>query len=239
MDSSAQTAMIAALRGRLIVSCQAYPGEPLRSPDTMARMALAVEAGGAAAIRCQGLADISAIRGQVRVPVIGLWKDGDSGVVITPSLQHARACHAAGADIVALDATGRPRPDARSFAETARALHRDEAVVMADCGSLADADRAVDAGVALLSTTLAGYSGDRVRTDGPDLEALAAIAEAHPDMPVVAEGRIRTPVDAADAMDAGAWAVAVGTAITHPTSITAGFRHALDARQSASPPQAP
>lgn len=230
MNPEAQTALVAQLRGRLIVSCQAYPGEPLRTPDTMARMALAAEAGGAAAIRCQGLADISAIRGQVRVPVIGLWKDGDSGVVITPTLRHARACHLAGADVVALDATGRPRPDGRSFTETARALHQDGALLMADCGSLSDADRAVDAGVALLSTTLAGYSGERPRTAGPDLEALAEIVDAHPSVPVVAEGRIRTPEDAADALDAGAWAVVVGTAITHPTSITARFREAVEGR---------
>ncbi|MDY5132107.1 N-acetylmannosamine-6-phosphate 2-epimerase, partial [Actinotignum timonense] len=82
-----------------VVSCQAYVGEPLRHPETMAQMALAAERGGAAAIRCQGLADISAIKGQVEVPVIGLWKEGHEGVFITPTLRHARACISAGADI--------------------------------------------------------------------------------------------------------------------------------------------
>ncbi|NDK31683.1 N-acetylmannosamine-6-phosphate 2-epimerase [Nesterenkonia haasae] len=230
MPSTDQTTLIDSLRGGLIVSCQAYPGEPMRTPDTMARVALAAEAGGAVALRCQGLADISAIRGQVSVPVIGLWKVGDSGVVITPTLRHARACHSAGADIVALDATGRTRPDGRSFTEIAKAMHDQGAVVMADCGSLADADQAVEAGVALLSTTLAGYSGDRPHTSGPDLELLSEICAAHPGVPVVAEGRVRSPQEAAAALDAGAWSVAVGTAITHPTSITAGFRQALVSR---------
>lgn len=227
MNTENQTALVESLRGKLIVSCQAYPGEPMRTPDTMARMALAAEAGGAAGIRCQGIADISAIRGQVRVPVIGLWKDGDSGVVITPSLRHARACIWAGADVVALDATDRPRQDGLSFAETVSALHAEGGVVMADCGSLSDAERAVDAGAGLLSTTLAGYTPQRERTEGPDLEVLSQIVQAHSKVPVVAEGRIRSPEDVAAAFDAGAWAAVVGTAITHPTSITERFTRAL------------
>ncbi|MGQ7786891.1 N-acetylmannosamine-6-phosphate 2-epimerase [Nesterenkonia sp. K-15-9-6] len=222
-----RSAIVEALRGQLIVSCQAYPGEPMRTPDTMARVALAAEAGGAAGIRCQGLADISAIRGQVGVPVIGLWKDGRGDVVITPTLRHARACLSAGADVVALDATGRPRPDGLDFAQTVGQLHQEGAVVMADCGSAADAERAVDAGAALLSTTLAGYTGERPKGSGPDLELLAEIVRSHPDVPVVAEGRIRTPAEAAEALALGAWAVVVGTAITHPTSLTARFRGAL------------
>lgn len=128
--------LIAGLKGKLIVSVQAYPGEPMRHPETMAQIARAAEIGGAAAIRCQGLSDISAIKGRVDVPVIGLWKEGHEGVYITPSLRHARACVMAGADIVALDATGRPRLDGRSFAETVAALREEETLVMADCGSL-------------------------------------------------------------------------------------------------------
>lgn len=102
--------IIESLKGRLIVSVQAYPGEPLRTPEHMAAMSRACELGGAAAIRCQGLSDIAAIKGRVEIPVIGLWKDGHEGVYITPTLRHARACIAAGADIVAIDATDRPRP---------------------------------------------------------------------------------------------------------------------------------
>lgn len=227
MTAARTEELLAKLRGGLIVSCQAYPGEPMRHPETMAQIAQAAEIGGAAGIRCQGLADISAIVGQVQVPVIGIWKDGDSGVVITPTLRHARSCLAAGANIVALDATARPRPDGLSVAETARALHDEGAVLMADCGSRADAERAAAADVAILSTTLAGYSGDHPATEGPDLELLAQIVEDHPERPVIAEGRIRTPEDAAAALEAGAWAVVVGTAITHPTSLTRRFHASL------------
>ena len=82
--------IVAALRGGLVVSVQAYPGEPLRHPETMAQMARACELGGAAAIRCQGRADIAAVKGRVEVPVIGLWKEGHEGVFITPTLRHDR-----------------------------------------------------------------------------------------------------------------------------------------------------
>lgn len=219
--------IIAGLKGQLIVSCQAYPGEPLRHPDTMAQMALAAEKGGAKAIRCQGLADISAIRGQVEVPVIGLWKDGHEGVYITPTLRHARSCAWAGANIVAIDATGRPRPDGLSYAQTVAALHDDGILVMADCGSYADAERAAEAGTDILSTTLSGYTGDRPKTDGPDLELLEQMVSAFADLPVIYEGRIHTPQQLTQVMAQGAWAAVVGTAITHPTSITSWFTQAI------------
>ncbi|MFD0703482.1 N-acetylmannosamine-6-phosphate 2-epimerase [Slackia equolifaciens] len=218
--------LIANLKGKLIVSCQAYMGEPLRHPETMAQMARAAELGGAAAIRCQGLSDIAAIKGRVEIPVLGLWKEGHEGVYITPTLRHARACIAAGADVVALDATGRPRPDGRTFEETVAAL-KGETLVMADCACMDDVRRAVAAGVDIISTTLAGYTEDRPKTDGPDLDFVReAVAEAG-DIPVFCEGRIHTPAQAREAMEAGAFAVVVGTAITHPTSITGWFCDAL------------
>ncbi|HIS39774.1 MAG TPA: N-acetylmannosamine-6-phosphate 2-epimerase [Candidatus Aphodovivens avistercoris] len=220
--------LIASLEGKLIVSCQAYMGEPLRHPETMAQMARAAELGGAAAIRCQGLSDIAAIKGRVEVPVIGLWKEGHEGVYITPTLRHARACIAAGADVVALDATGRPRPDGRTFEETVEAL-RGETLIMADCACMDDVRRALAADVDIVSTTLAGYTDDRPKTDGPDLEFLreAVAAAKLQGVPVFCEGRIHTLDDAKAAIDAGAFAIVVGTAITHPTSITSWFAKAI------------
>lgn len=220
--------LIESLRGKLIVSCQAYPGEPLRHPETMAQMALAAERGGAAAIRCQGLADISAIKGQVKVPVIGLWKEGDEGVYITPTLRHARACIMAGSDIVAIDATRRPRPDGLTYAETVAALHEDGSLVMADCGSIDDARMAVEAGTDIISTTLSGYTGERPKTDGPDFELLDQMLAEFPDVPVICEGRVHTPEQAKAVIERGALAVVVGTAITHPTTITTWFRTAVE-----------
>ena len=215
---------IEAIKGGLVVSCQAYPGEPLRHPETMAQMAMAAVEGGAVGIRCQGLSDIAAIKGQVEVPVIGIWKDGREGEYITPTLRHARCCASAGADIVAIDATGRPRPDGRTYADTVRALHDEGIVVMADCGSFADAERAVEAGSDIISTTLSGYTGERKKTDGPDFDLLGRMVAAFGDAtPVLCEGRIHTPDQLTQVMAMGAWAAVVGTAITHPTSITRWF----------------
>lgn len=222
-------ALLEQLRGGLIVSCQAYMGEPLRHPETMAQMARACELGGAVAIRCQGLSDIAAIKGRVEVPVIGLWKEGHEGVYITPTLRHARACVSAGADIVAIDATDRPRPDGRPLAYTVDALKSEDAIVMADCSTIEDIRRAFALGCDIASTTLShpGAAIDCTMVDGPDLPLLRQAAEEFPDRPVICEGRVHTPADAKAAIDAGAFAVVVGTAITHPTSITSWFANAL------------
>lgn len=219
--------IIQSLKGGLIVSVQAYVGEPMRHSETMAQIALAAEQGGAVGIRCQGLSDISAIKGQVEIPVLGIWKEGHEGVFITPTLRHARACSMAGADIVALDATRRPRPDGLTYSETVAALHDEDIVVMADCGSIEDARQAAEAGTDILSTTLAGYTGDRPKTAGPDFELLSQMTTEFPEFPVLCEGRVHTPDQARQVMEAGAWAVVVGTAITHPTSITSWFNAAI------------
>ena len=214
------------LRGGLVVSCQAYPGEAMRDPRTMAQIAQAAVVGGAVGIRVQGVDDIRAVAGMT-VPVIGLWKDGDSDVFITPTLEHAKAVADAGADIVAIDGTRRPRPDGRSLAETVAALREHtDALIMADCGSLDDALGAERAGADIVGTTLSGYTSERPKTEGPDLELIALLA-AHCTTPVMAEGRIHSPAQATAAAAAGAFAVCVGTAITHPATITSWFVAAL------------
>lgn len=216
------------LRFQLIVSCQAYPGEPMRDPRTTAQMAASAVIGGAAAVRVQGLADVQHTRAAVEVPVIGLWKDGHDGVFITPTLRHALAVANAGAHVVAIDGTRRHRPDGLSLAATVAGIHAgSHALVMADCASYDDAAAAVDAGADLIGTTLAGYDGQRPKTHGPDLELLEQIAAAGLGKPLIAEGRIHTPDQARQALDAGAYAVVVGTAITHPATISGWFATAL------------
>ncbi|MGV8911921.1 MAG: N-acetylmannosamine-6-phosphate 2-epimerase [Rhodoglobus sp.] len=219
----------ARLEGGLIVSAQAYPGEPMFDPRTLGQVAESAVIGGAAGIRLQGIASIrAAVDVELAVPIVGLWKDGDSDVFITPTLDHARAVADAGANIVAIDGTRRARPDGRTVAETVAQLKSShDVLVMADCGSLADALAAEEAGADILGTTLSGYSGERPKTVGPDLELIELIA-ARCALPIVAEGRIHSPADAAAARRAGAFAVCVGTAITHPSTITSWFTAALD-----------
>ena len=215
------------LRGGLVVSCQAPPGDPLHGPTFMAAMARAAVLGGAVGIRADGPADIQAVRQAVDVPVIGLWKQGAEGVYITPTVDHARAVAEAGAESGAVDATGRPRPDRSTVPEVVAGLRRTHrCLVMADVSTLEEAAAAAEAGADLVATTLSGSTPYRRQGPGPDLELVAALA-ARVEVPVVAEGRIATPREARAALDAGAWAVVVGGAITRPQLIAARFVAAL------------
>ena len=220
------------LAGGVIVSCQAEPQEPLFGPSLMPAMARAAAAGGAVAIRANGPEDIASIRTAVDLPIIGLWKVHlpGLGVRITPSVEHARAVAAAGASIIALDATDRVRSDGLAIAELIVRV-RDETglPVVADVSSVAEGLVAEAAGADLIATTLAGYTDGAPVPAGPDLELVADLApRLH--TPLLAEGRIATPDQAARAIALGAYAVVVGHAITRPEWITARFVAALGAR---------
>ncbi|TDD63365.1 putative N-acetylmannosamine-6-phosphate 2-epimerase [Actinomadura darangshiensis] len=220
----------AAVAGRLIVSCQAGEGHPLRDTAALTRMARAAEGGGAAAIRCGGVGgvpDVAAVAAAVDVPVIGLTKDGTGGVFITPTVAAARAVAAAGAHVVAADATFRPRPDGRPVAATAEAVHDAGALFMADVSSLDEGVAAAKAGADAVATTLAGHTLPGPPPDGPDLDLVRALRDALPDALIVAEGRYHTPELAAAALEAGATCVVVGTAITDPQWIASRFAAAL------------
>ena len=218
---------LAAVKGKLIVSCQALPDEPLHGASIMARMAVAAQMGGAAAIRANSPADIRAIKTVLDLPLIGLNKRGDSGVYITPTFEDAAAIAAAGADVIALDCTDRRRPDGVAMKDLVKRI-RDELKlpVFADVGCLRDALLAAEAGADMAGPTLAGYTDARPMRDGPDFELLSTMIRELP-IPVIAEGRIQTPQQARQALDMGAWAVCVGGAITRPRAITARFVAAL------------
>lgn len=224
--------MLSQLHGKLIVSCQAYPGEPMRDPAIMAAVARAALEGGAAGIRAQGIGDIEAIRLYTNAPLIGLLKVDGADVFITPTVADAVHVATAGADIIALDGTDRSRPDGLTLSDSIDAIHATGKVAMADCGSLNDAHYSVAAGADCVSTTLAGYTESRPPSIGPDLDLLAELVASMP-VPVFAEGRIRHPADARRCLDAGAYAVVVGTAITHPTRLTQSFVAELHACESA------
>ncbi|MFE9849653.1 N-acetylmannosamine-6-phosphate 2-epimerase [Streptomyces sp. NPDC005576] len=210
------------LRGHLIVSCQAPPGDPMRETSTLVRLARSAALGGASAIRANEPEVVAAIVKAVDLPVIGLWKDGDTGVYITPTVHHALALVGAGAAVVAADATDRPRPDGSSFAELVTAVHAAGALVMADVSTLAEGIAAAGLGADFVSTTLSGYVAGSPQQPGPDLDLVEALAAAV-SVPVVAEGRLHTPEQAREALGRGAHSVVVGTAITAPTALTARF----------------
>lgn len=217
----------------LIVSCQAYRGEPMYGPTIMAAMARAALEGGAVAIRSNSPPDIAAVRAAVDCPIVGLYKlrTPDSAVYITPDRAAAAAIAQAGSDMIAVDATGRPRPNGETLPALLEYIHHELRLpVMADVSCLEDAVRAEELGVDVLSTTLAGYTEHgRPAMDGPDLEFLGQLLRESR-LPVVAEGRYREPRQVAQAFELGAHAVVVGAAITRPQDITRRFVSAIERR---------
>ena len=216
------------LRG-LIVSCQAEPGTPLAEPAIMAAFARCAAASGAVAIRARGAADLAAIRASVKLPLIGLTKRRLPGyeVYITPAERDADQVSAAGADIVAIDATGRPRPDGATLAGLIRYCHETlDRPVLADIATRDEALAAVELGADAVSTTLSGYTAGSPPGPEPDLALVAQLA-GELTVPLFAEGRYATPEQAAAALQAGAQAVVVGTAITAPDVLCARFVAAI------------
>ena len=219
---------LSAVKGKLIVSCQALEDEPLHGAEIMAKMAVAAKIGGAVAIRANGPHDIRAIKQAVDLPVIGLYKLGESGVYITPTFAAAAEIAAAGADVIALDCTDRPRPDGVPLAELLERIRKDLGLpTFADVSTLREARAAVDAGVAMAGPTLSGYTETSPAQAGPDFELLGQMIAQLP-IPVIAEGRIHTPKQARQVLDMGAWSLVVGSAITRPRTITARFVCALE-----------
>ena len=210
-----------ALRGGLVVSVQAAPGSPLATPETMSAIARAAELGGAVGIRAEGAEDIRAIKAAVDVPVIGLLKRDAPGspVRITGNIDDARAVAGAGADVVAVDATLRTRPDGTATHEFIAVLAAELGPLLGDVDSFEAGVAARAAGADAVATTLSGYTDDESTSEGPDLELVGRLA-SELDCPVLAEGRYSTPDDVAAAFDAGAFAVVVGTAISDPTVLT-------------------
>jgi putative N-acetylmannosamine-6-phosphate epimerase len=216
-----QPPAVLALRGRLIVSCQATAGDPTYGPHFMAAFARAAQLGGAAGIRASGPDDIRAIKAATGLPVIGIQKapGPDGRTLITPSLELARPLVAAGADIVALDATDRPRPGGLTAAQLIARLRAELRVpIMADVEWPAEAFAAVDAGADLVAPTLSVY---HLPDYTPDIELVRTLARLP--VPVIAEGNFWTPEQVRAAFDAGAWAVVIGSAITRPWLITQRF----------------
>ncbi len=226
------------IRGRLIVSCQSEPPEPLAAPEMLAAMAMAAEMGGAAGIRANLPENIKSIKKAIDLPVIGIFKKVYPGfdVFITPTENEAFAVAKSGCEIIALDATRRKRPNDEKISDIIKAIRQfDQSVLlMADIATPEEGFEAAEAGFDLIGTTLSGYTDytkKKAATDRPDFDLLEGLAKRLSDkVPVIAEGRIRTPEQARQALDFGAFAVVVGSAITRPWLITKRFADAIENR---------
>lgn len=209
----------------IIVSCQAYPGDPMYGKRTMAQMAAAAEQGGAVGIRANGRKDIRQIKMAVGLPVIGLIKRHIPGseVYITRDWNDAKAIVEAGAEVVALDVTSRENriEQVRDLIHT---IHEAGALVMADVSTLEEGLMAEKLGADCISTTLSGYTPYSPRQAEPDLKLVSQLSE-RTSVPIIAEGRIGSPEAAVKAFEMGATWVVVGSAITRPEMITQQYVH--------------
>lgn len=225
------------LKGQLIVSCQALKNEPLHSPFIMSRMAVAAEQGGAVAIRANSVVDISAIKQQVSLPVIGIIKRDypDSEVFITATLKEVDELMTVAPEMIALDATARPRPGGETLAELMGKIRAryPALLLMADIATVEEARTAEALGFDCVGTTLYGYTQETAGHSLPEddcaflRDVIAAVS-----IPVVAEGNVDTPERAARCLALGAHTVVVGGAITRPQQITTRFVMAIHAHST-------
>ena len=215
------------LKGKIIVSSQAMPDEPLYKEECMLAMMASAVNGGAGALRVAGARDVRNAK-RFGIPVIGLTKpDGlpenwREIVYITPGLKEVNALIEAGADIIAFDGTSREH-DNCTLEQIIETIHKSGKVAMADISTLEEGIHCANLGADIISTTLAGYtleSGET--TEGPDYRLLEKLVQAI-DKPVILEGRIWEPKEVKKAFELGAHCVVIGSAITRPQLITRRF----------------
>ena len=221
------------MKGTVIVSCQATPGEPLYLKDDsiMYLMARAAKQAGAKVIRTSSARDIVAIKEETGLPVIGLIKREYPGYQgrITMTMREVEECMDAMADIVSIDCTFCPRGDGLTPAEFLKQVKAKypNIIIMADCATYEEAVAAYNAGADLVGTTMSGYTPATAdRTGEPDFDLVRRLAADLP-CPVIAEGRVHTPEQARRMLELGAWAVVVGGAITRPLEIANRFMNAV------------
>ncbi len=203
--------------GGLIVSCQTPANSPLAKPEIIAALAETAEQNGAVGVRIDSPASVVAVKERVKIPVLGIYKivSGASEVYITPTFDSAHKLAAAGADLIALDATLRNRPDGEKIEDIVARIHSElKLPVMADVATLEDGLYAAEMlGVDVVSTTLSGYTSETKHITEADFELVKNLSEKL-FIPVVCEGRLRSVGDVRRAFDCGAFAVVVGGAIT-------------------------
>ena len=227
------TEIFDALRGHLIVSCQALADEPLHSSYIMSRMAFAAFEGGARGIRSNSVEDIKAIKETVDLPVIGLIKQVYDGVgadvYITPTMTEVDALMESGCDIIAMDATKRVRHGGVTISELFPVIREKypDALFMADCSTFEEGVEAQRLGFDCVGTTLSGYTAYTKRQILPDFEIIEKLAHTLTN-PVIAYGGIWTPEQLERALATGDTAAVVGTAINRPRELKRGFVSAIE-----------
>ena len=210
------------LKGSLIASCQPIPGGPLDFSSFILASAKASIIGGAKGLRIEGFRNLKIIKKNLNLPVIGIKKRVSKNypIIITPLLSDVEKLSELGAEIIAFDSTLRERP--YSVGSLISKIHSCKKIAMADCSSIKDAINAIENGADILSTTLSGYTGGKPPPKNPDFKLLNQLIKKFK-VPVIAEGRFNTPIFYKKAINLGAHAVVVGTALNRIELITKSF----------------
>lgn len=224
---------VESIKGKLVVSCQALPHEPLHSSFIMGRMAVAAKEGGARGIRANTKEDIAEIKSLVDLPVIGIVKRDyeDSAVYITPTMKEIEELMEVKPEIIALDATGALRPGGKTlkdFFEEVKKVYPEQ-LFMADCSTVEEALYADELGFDFIGTTMVGYTpqSKNLKIETNDFEIIREILEKAKH-PVIAEGNINTPEKVKRVIELGCYSVVVGSIITRPQLITKSFAEVLE-----------
>ena len=208
----------------LIASCQPVDDGPMDKPEIVAAMAQASVIGGAAGLRIEGVENLKAARPTVQVPIIGIVKRDlpDSPIRITPFLHDIEALAKAGADIIAVDGTHRPRPV--ELESAVKKIHELGCLAMADCSNLEEGLHCQKLGFDIIGSTMSGYTGGVVPKE-PDYQLVKDLKKAG--CRVMAEGRYNTPELAKTAIEIGADFVTVGSALTRLEHLVNWFAEAV------------
>lgn len=220
--------IIKKLENQIIVSVQAMPNEPLYKEDCIIAMMQSVVNGGAKGLRLAGGRDVKNAKKLFDIPIIGLtkpdklpdnWKEV---VYITPTLKEVNELIEANADIIATDATNRPRPK-ESLEEIVNYIKANNKLSMADISTFEEGIKARELGFDIISTTLSGYTqNSKQDLITPDFDLLEKLVKEL-DCPIILEGRIWEPNEVDKAFELGAYSVVIGSAITRPQLITKRF----------------
>lgn len=220
-------------RGGLIVSCQALAGSPLAKPEIIAAFAETAEQNGVVGVRIDAPENIAAVKSRVKIPVLGIYKiiTDRSEVYITPTFDAAHKIVAAGADIVALDATFRARPNDEKIENIVEQIHgKFNKPLAADVSTFEEGLKAEEIGFDAVITTLSGYTEGTKHIVKPDFELVEKLSKKL-SVPLICEGRLSSAEEVKRAFDCGAFAVVVGSAITGVDYLVRKFAEALPANK--------
>lgn len=219
------------IKNNVIISCQALPGEPLyvEEKSIMYLMARAAKMAGSPAIRTSSVRDVIDIKKETNLPIIGLIKRQyeNSEVYITPTMKEIDELVEAGSDIIALDATFSKRATDESINDFISKIKEKypDIILMADISTYEEGINAYKCGVDIVGTTMNGYTEQSKKENITNLELVKMLVK-DVDIPVIAEGKIHYPHQVKEMLDAGAYSVVVGGAITRPLEIAQRFINA-------------